>query len=184
MLSGGIGSGKSAVRRFLEANGVHTIDADSVGHEVLSMEGAAYPSVAARWPETVTNGEIDRSVLAGIVFSDKTQLQALETMTHPHIFGIIRERAEGFLGPVVVEIPVLNHGLGPGYRRIVVDSADETRLQRLLARGMSEDDAVGRMASQPTRGEWLAAADLVVPNHGDHEELEKTVTILTERLLR
>ena len=50
---------------------------------------------------------------------------------------------------------------------IVVDADDEIRVRRAMQQGMDEADVGRRMASQPSRAEWLAAADLVVPNHGD-----------------
>jgi dephospho-CoA kinase len=110
-----------------------------------------------------------------VVFNDPSQLRELETITHPHIFARINDRVEDLLGPVVVEIPVLGHGLGDDWKRIVVDSRDEVRLERAVERGMDRADAIARMASQPSRAEWLAMADLVIPNNGSLEELRAAV---------
>lgn len=182
VLSGGLASGKSKVREFLEAGGVLTIDADSVGHAVLQPEGPAYPEVAERWPHVVSEGEIHRPSLASIVFNDSDELAALEGITHPHIFDTINARVEGVESVVVVEVPLLSHGLGDAWRRIVVDCRDESRLQRAIDRGMSADDARSRMAAQPRREEWLAAADAVIPNHGSLEDLEEAVSALAGNL--
>lgn len=182
VISGGIGSGKSAVRRLFADNGFATIDADSVGHEVLRSHGPAFAAVAARWPAVVVDGEIDRSALADSVFADQDELRELERITHPHIFGMIRDRVEKIDGVVFVEIPLLEHGLGSPWRRLVVDCADHIRLDRLVGKGMEESDARSRMAAQPTRGEWLASADVVVPNHRDLGHLESTVQEITSRL--
>jgi dephospho-CoA kinase len=181
ILGGGIGTGKSEVRRLLAANGIATIDADSIGHQVLESSGSAFVEVAATWPQVVVEGEIDRSRLAGIVFGDDTELRRLESITHPHIFDTIRDQVEEIDGVVVVEMPILATGLGEEWRRMVVDSHGGVRLDRAIGRGTSVDDAKARMASQPTRAEWLAAADLVVPNHGSMEDLEATVSRLTSR---
>lgn len=175
IVSGGLASGKSKVRQLLEAAGVVTIDADSVGHLVLQSDGPAFADVAARWPHVVRDGEVHRPSLAALVFGDADELAALESMTHPHIFETIKARVEGVAAPVAVEVPLLSHGLGDEWRRIVVDSHDEVRLQRAIERGMSEEDARSRIAAQPSRSEWLAAADLVVPNHTTVEVLEATV---------
>lgn len=175
VLSGGLASGKSKVREFLQGYGVHTIDADRVGHTVLEPDGPAYAEAVKRWPQVVRNGKIHRPSLASIVFSDTSELTALEKMTHPHIFDMIRVRAEEVESTVVVEIPLLSHWLGDEWRRIVVDSRDEVRLRRAIERGMSEHDALLRMAAQPPRSVWLAAAEAVIPNHQRLDQLEETV---------
>lgn len=178
VISGGIGSGKSAVRRLLEEAGFFTVDADSVGHEVLRAGEPAFRSVAERWPDVVDEDTIDRAALGQIVFADQVELAELEKITHPHIFGRIRDRIQGIPDPVAVEIPLLEHRLGSDWDRLIVDSANEVRLQRLVDRGMSEDDARARMASQPGRQEWLARADIVLPNHGSLEALGGAVEVL------
>jgi dephospho-CoA kinase len=171
LITGGIGSGKSAVRGLLAKRGIRTIDADAVGHSVLA--GEALAPVAKRWPGVVLEGQIDRKSLARIVFSDPDELRALEEITHPMIFGRIRAELEKFPGVAVVEMPLLGESLG--WPRIVVDASDEARLRRAMQRGMSEGEVRERMAAQPSRGRWLAGAALVVPNHGDLVELESTV---------
>jgi len=182
LLGGGIGSGKSAVRVLLERSGIETIDADSIGHRVLEPESAAFDQVANRWPMVVIGGHIDRKALGAIVFDDKRELEALEEITHPHIFGTIERLVQVIDDPVVVEIPLLRPGMKGGWRRIVVDCDDSARRGRLSERGMTSADAEARMTSQPSRSEWLAAADLVVPNHGSLKELASTVGQLSGRL--
>jgi dephospho-CoA kinase len=178
LLCGGIGSGKSAVRRILQDHGVSTIDADSVGHEVLEPGGAAVEAVAEAWPEVVEVGVVDRKKLGAVVFNDSASLQRLEAMTHTHTFALIGERIEEFIPPVVVEIPLLINPFAGSWRRMVVDAPDHTRVERSVSRGMDRDDVFARMASQPSRQEWLAAADLVIPNHGDLIDLNDTVASL------
>lgn len=178
ILSGGLASGKSAVRLLLAEHGFHTIDADAVGHEVLRRDGPAFDEVARRWPEVIDAGEVDRRSLAQIVFNDPEELAALEGITHPHIFDIINARVKELDVPVIVEIPVLKHSLGSGWQRMVVDCRDEIRLERAVERGMAEDDARARLASQPSRAEWLAVADVVVPNNSSIGDLHSTVGLL------
>lgn len=167
---------------MIASAGIATVDADQIGHLVLEAEGQAFAEVAARWPEAIRDGNVDRSILASAVFNDPTQLAALESITHPYIFDRIRAQVEKVHGTAVVEIPLLGHGLGHEWGRIVVDSRDEIRLQRATARGMSEEDAKARISRQPSRVEWLAAADVVVPNHGCEDELHSTVVALIPKL--
>lgn len=159
-----------------------TIDADTVGHAVLQSDGPAFAEVADRWPYVVENGEINRRSLAAVVFDDPDELRSLESITHPHIFDRIKTQVEEIDTAVVVEIPLLSHGLGDEWRRIVVDCDDELRLERAISRGLTPKEAQARMAVQPSRGEWLAAADLVVPNRGSVDELESTVDQLASVL--
>jgi dephospho-CoA kinase len=180
LLTGGIGSGKSEVRRLLDGPGLLTIDADSIGHSVLVEEG--FGAVSARWPQVVIDGAIDRKSLAAIVFHDRAELAELEALTHPLIFGRIRAESEGFTGIVVVEMPLIDPDLG--WPSMVVDANDETRIERAVTRGMGRAEVESRMASQPTRGEWLASADLVIPNHGSLLDLEETVENVRDFLLR
>lgn len=175
MLSGGLASGKTKVRQLLEGRGVTTIDADTIGHSVLASEGPAFAKVASRWRQVVEDGEVNRSSLAKIVFNDAAELAALESITHPYIFDMILAQVEEVDEPIVVEIPFLHHRLGGDWKRIIVDCRDETRFLRATSRGMNEDDVRSRMALQPSRAEWLAAADLVMPNHGSVEDLREAV---------
>ncbi|MGH3650387.1 MAG: dephospho-CoA kinase [Acidimicrobiia bacterium] len=178
VLSGGMASGKSTVRRLLERHRVVTIDADSVGHWVLESDGPAFADVAARWPHVVEEGEIRRQALASVVFNDRDELEVLESITHPHIFDTIRAKVEEIDSPVVVEIPLLSHGLGDDWSRIVVDIDPVTQLERALGKGMDPDDARARLGAQPSREQWLAKADLVIPNHGTVEDLEQAVRLV------
>ena len=180
LITGGIGSGKSEVRRLLAERGVHTVDADAVGHLVLAGEGLT--PVAERWPDVVLEGQIDRQALARIVFDDPGELELLEAITHPLIFGRIEADLKGYSGVAVVEMPLLETSMG--WPMILVDADDETRLRRAVQRGMSDADVRSRMASQPSRAEWLAAADLVVPNHGEIRQLEDAVALLADYLIR
>ena len=171
VLSGGIGSGKSEVGRILHNLGVHTVDADEVGHRVL--EGPALAPVAERWPDVIKDGTVDRATLARIVFSDLAELRELESITHPLIFGRIGAELESIEEVAVVEAPLLK--AFPDWPRIIVDVPDELRLRRTAARGMDPADISRRATSQPTRGEWLAAADLIVPNGGSLGDLKECI---------
>lgn len=182
VISGGIGSGKSAVRRLLDEFGFHTVDADSVGHEVLAEGGDAAREVARRWPQVLGEDGIDRAELAAIVFSDHMELGELQRITHPHIFGAIAARIQGIPDPVAVEIPLIEHGLEGEWMRIIVDCRDELRISRLVKRGMEKEEALRRMSAQPPRCQWLAEADVVIPNHDGQEDLRTAVDRLLSQL--
>ena len=163
---------------MFEGLGIWTLDADSVGHEILAGPGLS--EVAERWPEVVVNGEINRKALARIVFADLEALAELEAITHPLIFSRIESYVETVDGIAVVEAPLIG-GFG-GWPRVVVDASDDKRFERAVGRGMDTGDVSRRMAAQPSRSRWLANADLVIPNHGSIDALKATVSKLVPLL--
>ncbi|MFH1329308.1 MAG: dephospho-CoA kinase [Actinomycetota bacterium] len=174
LLGGGIGSGKSTAAALFAALGAEVFSADRAAHAVLEPGGAAAASVAARWPEALVVGRIDRPTLAGIVFADPAARAALEEITHPAIGRLLGEQVAGVeAGVVLVEMPLPIDLLGPGWRWVVVDAPDEVRRARLLARGMEAGEVARRMAAQPSRAEWLERADLVVDNGAGLDRLEQ-----------
>lgn len=183
LLGGGIGSGKSTVAGLLHEKGAVVVDADRVGHAVLEPGGAAHRAVALRWPECVRDGRIDRRELARVVFADPGALAELEGITHPAITRAIKERvAAADAEVVVVEAPLLKLRLDGDWTVVFVDAPVDVRLARLAARGMTEDDARARMAAQPDREEWMAAADHVIVNSGSRHELEDAIVRLWDEL--
>ena len=72
--------------------------------------------------------------------------------------------------------------MGSGWIRVVVDADPETRTERLSLRGMDREDVSRRMAAQPDRPTWIAAADVLIDNSGDQFDLEAQVEALWERL--
>ncbi|CAN5881892.1 dephospho-CoA kinase [soil metagenome] len=171
VVTGGIGSGKSTVTRLAAASGLPTLDADRVGHDVLA--GPARAAVAERWPSVIVDGYVDRKRLAGIVFTNRAELRALEAIVHPLIADELRHRmASSSRGIVELSVPLPLAGDLP---TVVVDVPEEVRRSRLLERGMSPEAVDARIASQPDRAGWLALATVVIDNSGPPERLHKAV---------
>ena len=84
-LTGGIGAGKSAASEMFRRHGAEVIDVDGLGRDVLEPGGGAYEAVITRFGERIVapGGQIDRAALAGIVFADREDLDALEAISHP-----------------------------------------------------------------------------------------------------
>ena len=187
VVTGGIGSGKSTIRRTLGDLGALTIDADRVGHAVLEPDGAAFSQVAERWPSVVVDGRIDRARLGEIVFSDHEELEELEAISHPAIGSAIAEQIAraGNEPIVVVEVSVPKDLLGVGWlRTIVADLGDDERVERLVERGMPPTEVDRRMAAQPSRDGWRALGRWIVPTSGSREAVVLRVRRLWQDVIR
>ena len=176
-LTGGIGSGKSTVAALLAARGAVVVDADRIAREVVepgtpglaAVVGAFGPGVLAG------DGSLDRAALAAIVFADPEARARLDGIVHP----LVRARAREVIGQaapdavVVQDVPLLvETGQAGAHDLVLVVETDlETRVARLLQRGLSEDDARARIAAQATDEQRRAVADVVLDNSGGPEAL-------------
>jgi len=191
-LTGGIASGKSEVSRRLAARGAVVIDSDLLARASVAAGTDGFNEVLAAFGPSVldTGGQLDRPALARAVFADERARAVLESIVHPRV----RRRADELEAAaaatdpqavVVHDIPLLVE-TGQSDRFdivIVVDATDETRLDRLIGlRGMSAHEAASRMTAQATRRQRLNAADRVVHNDGDLQQLDSRVDELWELL--
>ena len=183
-LTGGIGSGKSAVSRLLRAYGAAVVDADLVAREVVEPGTPGLAAVVEAFGAEVLSpdGRLDRPALGRRVFSDPEALARLNAITHPRIAErtteLFREAVEAGAEVVVHDVALLvENGLARGYDAIVVVAASPaTQLDRLVRlRGMPEDEARARIAAQAPLEDKLAVATHVIRNDGPLEELEPQV---------
>lgn len=191
-LTGGIGSGKSAVARLLADRGAVIVDADVISREIVLPGQPALAEIAAAFGSSVilSDGTLDRARLAEIAFADPAALGVLNAIMHPRIAkrSMALVAAADPADVVVYDMPLLVEQ-GPtalqGWDAIVVvDAPDAVRLERLLARGMDAGDARQRMDAQASREDRLAAATVILDNSGDVASLEEQVGHLWEDLRR
>jgi dephospho-CoA kinase len=188
-LTGGIGSGKSAVAAFLAGHGAIVIDADVLARQVVAPGSEGLQKIGEAWPETVApDGTLDREALARIVFGEERERERLNAITHPRV----RERAAQLErdapdGVIVHVIPLLFEG---DYwrtcdRTVVVIAPREARVARVVARDAAQREAVERrMAAQIDPELARRRADYVVENDGGLEELHVRSARLYDALLR
>jgi dephospho-CoA kinase len=189
-LTGGVGSGKSTVAALLAEHGAVIIDADAIAREVVEPGTPGYDAVVARFGARVVtaDGTLDRAALAGIVFADDAARADLNGIVHP----LVGARSEALMAAappdaiVVYDVPLLAEtGRGDEFDTVVVVEADEqTRLERLVARGLTAPDARARMAAQATDEQRRAIAHEVVGNDGGLDVLRGEVDELWRRLER
>ncbi len=180
-LTGNIGTGKSVVRRMLEHLGAYGIDADALAHRATAKGAPGYQQVIEMFGRWIVDkdGEINRTRLGKVVFSDREALSTLESIVHPLVLQAVDWIITRSSQPVIVveAIKLLEFNL---YRQCdsiwVVYAPPEVQLARLIQkRQMSEAEARQRIAAQPPQEKKMAAAKVVIQNAGSFEETWKQV---------
>ena len=183
-LTGGIGTGKTQVSDILASLGAAIVNADQVGHEAYLPDTRTWHDIVAAFGRGVLSesGEIDRGKLGGIVFSDPDAMKRLNSITHPRIFEMIRERIgdldrEGATIVVVEAALLIEANWTPLVDQVwVVTSEEEDVVSRLAARNnLNEESVRARIASQMPQTERVKHADVIISNEGDLAQLGSRV---------
>ena len=188
-ITGGIGSGKSAVTRCFEEHGITVVDADLVARVIVEPGKPALAEIAAHFGPGViqADGTLDRPALRSRVFADESQRLWLERLTHPLIGEEIVNRISASRSPyTILSSPLLldtsQHTLVDCV--VVVDAPESVQLQRTMQREGNDEAQVKRiMAAQLTRAQRLERADIVLDNSGSLEDLAQAVEELHKEFL-
>ncbi|MDT7516475.1 dephospho-CoA kinase [Rhodoferax mekongensis] len=175
-LTGGMGSGKSTVARFLSQRGAYLIDADAISRETTSRGGAALEELALAFgPDIIgTDGGLDRVKMRELAFNDPDARRRLESIVHPLVKASIELatlRADAMSAPCVVyDIPLLiesRHWRQTLETIVVVDCTEGTQIDRVRQRsGLTETEVRAVLRAQAVRARRLRAADYVIFNDG------------------
>ncbi len=188
-LTGGIGSGKSAVSALFRKYDVPVIDADEIAHQLTAVGGPALAEIVDCFGRDLLrpDGTLDRAALAAIIFADNAQRLHLEAILHPLIVAEMESRLLMLQADyVILAIPLLvESGLERLCDRIlVVTAAMSTRYARLRRRDGFTDAVIERIvASQATDDERLALASDVIRNDGSLDDLRRQVAALHRQYL-
>ena len=187
-LTGGIGSGKSTVGQIFAQLGATVIDSDQLARDVIERGSIGFNEVVAKFgDEILKNGEIDRQILASLVFKDPAKRAELEQITHPLIrkafAKVISSASPDSI--VINQIPLLvesNHDYK--FDHIITVSASESiRTERLIKRGLTNEQIKQRMQAQATDQMREDIADSVIVNEKSEEETTDQVEKIWEQLL-
>jgi len=188
-LTGGIGSGKSAVSKCFEALGITVVDADVAARVVVEPGQPALAEIAAHFGPGVIAGDgtLDRAALRSIVFAEPAERRWLESVTHPAIGREIQRGLREAKSPYAILVSPLLLEAGQdalAHRVLVVDVSEQTQLERTMRRDDNPEAQVRAIiASQIDRRARLARADDVIVNDGRLEDLEPRVLELHRRYL-
>jgi len=181
-LTGGIAAGKSTVSGRWAEHGAVVVDADRLARDAVAPGSPGLEQVAERFGPSViaADGTLDRPALGAVVFSDPAARKDLEAITHPEVWRLAQaafdaaEQADPD-ALVVYDVPLLAEARGSRPLRfdavVVVDAPAAMRIERLVQhRGMSRQEAEGRVGAQASDADRLALADHVVDATGTLED--------------
>jgi dephospho-CoA kinase len=190
-LTGGIGSGKSAVSALLTARGAAVVDADVIAREVVAPGTPGLARIVAEFGDEVLapDGTLDRPALGARVFADEAARLRLNAIVHPLVgeqtLARMAQAERDGVRVLVHDVPLLvESGLGAGYHLVVVvDAPVDLRLARLEERGLPREQATSRMAAQAGDAQRQAAADAWIDNAGSRGDLDRQVRALWDERL-
>jgi dephospho-CoA kinase len=184
-LTGSIAVGKSHVLSIFRELGCHTIDADQIAREVVTLNSEGLKLVVETFGNEVLkpDGSLDRQRLGTIVFADEAKRRQLNSILHPLIIAAQDERIRRIeqsdpSGIVIIDAALMIES--GGYRRmdklIVLYCEPEIQLQRLMRRdGLSRETAESRIAAQMPQHEKKTFADFLINTSGDHNQTRAQV---------
>lgn len=185
-ITGGIGSGKTAVLNILkEEYGAFVMEADALAHRLMEPGQISYNAIVKAFGKEVLtdNGSIDRGKLGQIVFSDKDKLDLLNSITHPNvkkaILSSIEEQRNLGCHLYVLEAALL---IQDGYTGICdemwyVYADKEIRIERLCKfRGFTRERAQGVIDSQASDEYYQSNCSKKIDNSGDIVELKEHIS--------
>ena len=188
-LTGGIGSGKSAVSDKFKSLGITVVDADVAARTVVEPGQPALAEIERHFGSSILNqeGVLDRAQLREIMASDSEERVWLESVLHPRIGEqIAKELAESTSPYTIYVAPLLleTNSQKMCSRVLVVDVPKEIQIQRTAERDkVSEIQIEKIIAIQMEREERLEKADDVLVNTGTIKELEQQVMKLHQKYL-
>lgn len=187
-LTGGIGSGKTAVSDQFAALGVPIIDTDQLSRELVRPGQPALADIAQQLGAHYINadGELDRRRLREWIFAHPEARKTLENILHPRIRAAVAERLAALQNHAycLVVIPLLSEARWQNLiqRVLVVDVPETLQLERVIQRDqVSREHAQAILATQVSRATRLALADDVLDNSGARAQLPEHVQLLDAR---
>lgn len=187
-LTGGIASGKSTIARRLAEHGAVIVDADQLVREVQQPGSPVLAAIAAEFGDGMLrpDGSLDRAALGAAVFGDADAVIRLNAIVHPAVRAESARRfAEAFAADpaavVVYDVPLLVEARtsDPWELIVVAHASADIRKRRLIElRGLSEQEAAARLASQVPDAARLAIADVVIETAGTLDDTLRQVDAL------
>ena len=188
-LTGGIGSGKTAVSDTFKSLGIDIVDADVSSRRVVEKGQPALDDIQAHFGDGILDSEnkLDRTKLREIIFKNPQERVWLEKLLHPKIAEHIKDQLESSNSPYCILVsPLLLETEQKSYCSfvLVVDVPEESQIARTAKRdGVSEEQVKNIISAQIDREKRIEQADEIIINDGSMEELKEKVVVLHTKYL-
>ena len=187
-VTGGIGAGKTAATEHFEQLGIVVVDADVVAREVVEPGKSALKAIVDEFGKEILlpSGDLNRSALRQLIFSDESAKTKLNNIMHPAIReALLSQLANAKSAYVILSAPLLFENNLQQYvdKVLVVDVPESVQLQRAAMRdNVTESQIQAIINSQISRQQRLAQADFVIENTSTLSKLHEQVEQLHEQL--
>lgn len=190
-ITGTIGSGKSTVGECLRRRGLPVLDADACVHELYRNSVELRQALSAEFGGAcLTADGVNRKFFADLIFKDDTAREKLEALVYPYLTDVVQEFFATHSGPAFLEAALL-HRIPQVVKFLdqvwLVDAPAKVRLERLVSRGLSREDAERRIDAQgDIAALWTGCGTpLIKINNADSlEQLEDYVNVTLESLVK
>ena len=162
IITGPIGSGKSTAIKYLNNKGFKTVDLDEISNQILTSNQSTN-FLKEEFPNALLNGVIDRKLLAKIVLNNKDKLLILENYLHPKVLHELQNIIQNTNEELFVEVSAPKN-IYKDFDCIVIFAEVDTRVNRLLSRGMKNEDILNRIANQKN-DDWWKSLGFVIHNN-------------------
>ena len=186
-ITGGIGSGKSAVAAIFATLGAVVVDADILARQVVEPGTPGLQEIQTAFPNEaliLADGSLNRSKLGEIIFSNPDKKKVVESILHPKIRALwlqkLEELSRANIPVVAYVVPLLFESSVkmPELKKIILVSApEEVRIDRVMKRdGLSREMTELRLNAQLPESEKIGRSDYVITNTSTLDELKKRTT--------
>lgn len=172
-ITGGTGCGKTTALKVFAGLGGKVLDCDTIYHRLLETDTALLLAIENAFPNTVSDGKLDRKKLGSIVFADSQALKRLNTITHGAVKMEVEKQLAGWEGHTAIDaIGLFEGGLAQlCHTTVAVTAPEQRRVSRLMARdGITEEYACARIRAQRSQAEFAALCDHTLCNDSTEEE--------------
>ena len=191
-VTGGIGSGKTAATDRFATHGIKVVDADEIARKVVDKHSPALNAIVEHFGPSILqrNGELNRTQLREIIFSQAKEKEWLENLLHPLIRKTIKkelQQSPNSAKYAILSAPLLLEGELHSLtdRVLIIDCEETTQLTRASQRDNTKEEAIKKiMQQQLSRSERIAKADDIINNDGSLNELHQAVDNYHLQLLK
>ena len=186
-VTGHIGAGKSTVLRIFQEKNYPVCQADDMARSLLTSKGPCKTALKALFGPKflLKTGKWNHKALAREIFQNPEKRQQMETLIHPLVQKKFEEqihqwKAQG-ASLVFYEIPLITSAITHSRFNLIlfVEANKRLTIQRLLKKGLDNEDIKLRMRVQQSYSHLKKTADFIIHNEGSLKDLKKK----TEKVL-